>query len=68
MLIIDKNNKQKLELLKSNFAELADWHFNAQQDFVYCKFLRDKSWLIVLNNVKGDSENKLKNLVVKETT
>jgi len=67
MLIVNKNNNEKLELIKSNFTELADWHFDAGQDFVYCKFLKDKTWLIVLNNVKGDSENKLKNLVVKET-
>lgn len=67
MLIINKNNNEKLELIKSSFPELADWHFNAQQDFVYSKFLNDKSWLIVLNNAYGDSENKLKNLVVKGT-
>ncbi len=67
LLIVNKNNNEKLELIKSNFPELADWHFDAGQDFVYCKFLHDKTWLIVLNNVHGDSENKLKNLVVKET-
>lgn len=67
MIIVNKKNYEKLEIIKSNFAELADWHFDAQQDFVYCKFLKDKTWLIILNNVTGDSENKLKNLVVKET-
>ena len=49
-------------------SEMAGWHFDAGQDFVFCEFLKDKTWLIILNNVQGNSENKLKNLVVKETS
>jgi hypothetical protein len=46
--------------------ELNAWRYNANKDFVYSKFLEDKTWLIILNNVNGTTEEKLKALVVKD--
>jgi hypothetical protein len=67
MFIINKNNSEKLEIIKTYFPELISWQYEASYDFVYCKFLNDKSWLFVLNNVSGTTEEKLKNLEIKET-
>jgi hypothetical protein len=68
MLIINKNNKDEIELIKHNFTELTDWHYDADSDFVYCKFLNDKTWLIILNNVKGTTVDKLNSLQIKESS
>ncbi|HYF29490.1 MAG TPA: hypothetical protein VD993_00075 [Chitinophagaceae bacterium] len=64
MIIVNKNNAEKLELIKNNFNELKDWQFDPKRDFVYSAFLQDKTWLIVLNNVNGTIEEKLQNAVI----
>lgn len=67
VIIVNSNNKEKLQLIKNGFKELRAWHYDVNKDFVYAKFLEDRTWLIVLNNINGTTEEKLKNLVVRET-
>jgi hypothetical protein len=67
VIIVNSKNKEKLQLIKSSVNELKTWHYDANKDFVYAKFLDDRTWLIILNNVNGTTEEKLKNLVVKDT-
>jgi len=65
VIIINSSNIEKLQLIKKNFEELKEWHYDANKDFVYSKFLNDKTWLIILNNINGTTEEKLKRLVIK---
>jgi saccharopine dehydrogenase-like NADP-dependent oxidoreductase len=67
VIIVNNNNKEKLQLIKNSLNELKTWHYNATRDFVYYKFLNDKTWLIVLNNINGTTEEKLKSLIIKQT-
>ena len=66
LIIVNKNNKEKLKLIKDHFSALNTWHYNTNKDFVYCKFLQDKTWLIILNNINGTTEKKMKSLVIEE--
>lgn len=66
LIVINSNNKEKLELIKHSLNELKGWYYNANKDFAYTKFLNDKTWLIVLNNINSTTEEKLKTLVVKD--
>jgi hypothetical protein len=65
IIIINNNNKDKLQLIKDNFEELKGWHYDAKKDFVYSQFLETRTWLIVLNNTKGKTEEKLTGLIIK---
>jgi hypothetical protein len=66
VIVVNSNNKEKLQWVKNAFTELNAWRYNANKDFVYSKFLEDKTWLIILNNVNGTTEEKLKALVIKD--
>lgn len=65
VIIVNSDNKGLLKLIKDNFDELQAWKPNPQADFTYTAFLHDKTYLIILNNVKGTSEEKLKTIVVR---
>lgn len=49
VIIISKNNAEKLKLVKSKFAELKNLKIKADKEFAIKVFLEDKSQLIVLN-------------------
>jgi hypothetical protein len=53
--IISKNNGQELQLIKSQFNELKDWQPDSRKDFGFAVFLADKTYLIILNNVKNST-------------
>jgi len=65
MIIINKDNKEELELVKNYFEELTGWEYDAKKDFSHAVFLKDKTWLIILNNIKGITEEKLHELIPK---
>jgi len=67
VIIVNGNNKDKLQLIKNSLNELKTWHYDANKDFVYYKFLDDKTWLIILNNINSTTEGKLENLIIKQT-
>ncbi|ANF52221.1 hypothetical protein A0O34_17605 [Chryseobacterium glaciei] len=54
VIIVSKNNIEKLKLIKSKFKELTNWKFNSDQDFTYKILLSDKSQLIIINTRKKD--------------
>ncbi|WP_317899583.1 hypothetical protein [Aurantibacillus circumpalustris] len=56
VIIVSKENQDKLTIIKKNFVELKDWKFKAKQDFFFSVFLEDKTQLIVVNAVKKTSE------------
>ena len=66
VIVVNSNNKTTLQLIKNTFIGLKEWHYDSNEDFVYTKFLDDKTWLIILNNVNGTTEEKLKTLVMKD--
>jgi hypothetical protein len=59
MIIISNDNETKLALVKNKFSELKDWKYKAKSDFFYHTLLRDKTQLIIINRVKGTTENAL---------
>ena len=62
LIIVSKNNKEKLNLIKKEFEELNNWKFNANSDFSYKIRLEDKSQLIILNQKKSAVETLIKTL------
>lgn len=59
VILISKENKRKLELIKKSFAELDGWKPNAKTDFTYSVLLKDKTYLIVINSVRKTIEEQL---------
>lgn len=62
IIIVSKNNKEKLKLIKKQFTELKKWHFAADKDFSYKILLEDKSQLILLNQKTATIETLIKTL------
>jgi hypothetical protein len=56
VIIVNSDSEEKLQLIKNSFKELKTWDFDASKDFAYYKFLEDKTWIIILNNVNGTTE------------
>ncbi len=65
VIIVNNNNKEKLQLIKNGLSNLKTWHYDATKDFAYSKFLEDRTWLIILNNINGTTEEKLRKLIMK---
>jgi hypothetical protein len=63
--IVSKDNKQTLDLIKKQFNELRDWQPDSRTDFAHAVFLSDKTYLIILNNVTGNTANKLEALTLQ---
>lgn len=59
MIIVSKNNEEKLELIRHKFPELKEWKYKAKSDFMYHCLLQDKTQLIIINNVKSSTEKEL---------
>lgn len=62
VVIVSKNNNEKLKLLKRKFKELNKWKFNADIEFNYKILLDDKSQLIIFNQKKSTIETLFKTL------
>ncbi len=56
VVVISKNNKEKIKLLKTKFPELKDWKVNADKEFANIFFLSDKSQLIIINQKESTIE------------
>ncbi|SMO80294.1 hypothetical protein [Flavobacterium nitrogenifigens] len=54
MVIISKDSKGKIKLLKNKFNELKNWKANPDKEFADKIFLADKSQLIIVNQKKSD--------------
>lgn len=63
--IVSKDNKQALDLIKKEFVELGNWQPDSGTDFAHAIFLSDKTYLIILNNVTGNTANKLEALTLQ---
>lgn len=62
VIIVSKNNKEKLSLIKKKFAQLKNWNFEADKDFSYKILLEDKSQLLILNQKKSTIEALIKTI------
>ncbi|KQB42355.1 hypothetical protein [Flavobacterium aquidurense] len=60
IIIVSKNNTEKLKLIKNKFPELKNWKINADKEFAEKILLNDKSQLILLNQKKSTIEDLLK--------
>lgn len=49
VVLISKENKQNLALVKASFPELAKWTYAASKDFVYSIDLADRTKLLIIN-------------------
>ncbi|KAF2081437.1 hypothetical protein DMA14_08480 [Flavobacterium sharifuzzamanii] len=54
MVIISKDSKEKIKMLKNKFNELKNWKANPDKEFADKIFLADKSQLIIVNQKKSD--------------
>jgi hypothetical protein len=62
LIIISKNNKEKLNLVKKEFKELDSSKLNSENEFNYKILLDDKSQLIIINQKKSTIEMLIKKL------
>lgn len=65
VVLISKDNKRKLQLIKEGFAELDRWKPDAKTDFTYAVLLKDKTYLIVINSVRKTTEEQVGTLELK---
>jgi len=66
VIVISKDNKRKLELVRRAFPELKDWKPNAETDFTYPVLLKDGTYLIVVNSVGATTSRQLETLKLKD--
>ena len=59
VVIISKDNKSKLQLVKQHCEELNNWEPDDQADFVWPVFLKDKTYLLIINDVKKTTAEQL---------
>ena len=62
IVIISKDSKEKIKLLKSKFTELKNWKANPDKEFVEKILLDDKSQLIIVNQKKTELETLIKSI------
>jgi len=62
MVIISKDSKEKIKLLKNKFKELKNWKANPDKEFVEKILLDDKSQLIIVNQKKTELETLIKSI------
>ncbi|MBZ4036420.1 hypothetical protein K6T82_16740 [Flavobacterium sp. 17A] len=60
VVIISKESKEKIKLLKERFKELKNWKTNPDKEFAEKIFLDDKSQLIIINQKESDLETLIK--------
>ena len=65
IIIVTKENKSKLKLIKNNFDELKNWNPNYQKDFSYAQFLNDKTYLVIFNLTTEDISDLLENVKIQ---
>ncbi len=65
LIVVSKNNREKLEMIKNSFAELKDWTPESNSDFIHSIFLPDKTYLIIINNVSKPFGEMLKEIKLK---
>jgi hypothetical protein len=64
IIIVSKDNETKLALIKKKFEELKAWKYKPKLDFLYTVFLKDKTQLIIINNIKNTTDQVLKGMVM----
>lgn len=61
VIIISKNHKEQLNLIKKTFPELRNWKYEAKKEFIFTSILNDKTKLIIINNTNRNFEKLLEN-------
>lgn len=65
IVIVTKDNKTALDLIKNSFVELKDWNPNTEKEFVFSQFLNDKTYLVILNSKTENISGLLENLSIE---
>lgn len=65
IVIISKDNRHEISLVKQAFTELSNWMPAAAEDFNHTVWLNDRTWLIIINKIQKDTESHLKALTIK---
>lgn len=68
IVIVSKDNKTKLAMIRQQFPELKNWKFEAAKEFEYTILLRDKTRLFLINQINTPTSVLLKKLKVGTTT
>ena len=64
LVVVSGDNSRKLDLIRSHFRDLDDWHPDAEKDFTYAQLLSDRTPLIIVNLVNGSLEDQLASKLV----
>ncbi len=59
IVIISKDNKNKIELLKRKFIELKNWNPDYKTNFTYSVFMADKTYLTIINSAQNRTEKQI---------
>ncbi len=62
IIIVSKNNKAQLSLIKKSFPELQKWKYQADKEFDYNVLLNDKTQLYIINQLNTPTEILIKKL------
>lgn len=49
VILVTSNNEESIELIKNTFLDLKNWQPNFKKNFYYKQFLKDKTYLILIN-------------------
>jgi hypothetical protein len=52
LIIISKERRAKLDMVKNSFKELKNWQYHPDKEFTYHTFLKDNTQLIIINRFK----------------
>ena len=58
IVLVSKENTQKLKMVKSIFPELKNWSYDPNKEFVHIENLKDKTKLLIVNSI-GQETNQL---------
>jgi hypothetical protein len=59
VIVVQGDNRRKLDLIRTNFPELRSWRPDPAKDFTYATLASDKRVLIIINLVNSTLQQQL---------
>lgn len=57
LVIVSRENENKLNWIKNTFPELKDWSYNSKKEFIHTTDLADKTKLIIVNSTNSNFQD-----------